>query len=462
MILKASQRGGGKQLALHLLKTEENEHVEVHDIRGFISDDLVGALQEAHAISKATKCKQFLFSVSLNPPPQQRVEISTFEDAIQRIEEKNGLTGQPRAIVFHEKEGRRHAHAVWSRIDADTLTAKNLPFFKNKLRDLSRELYIENGWKMPRGLMNSREADPRNFTLAEWHQAKRAGLHARDIKSIMQECWAASDSAAAFTQALKARGFTLARGDRRGHVALSPEGEVFSVARAVGKRSKDVAKRLGEPERLPSVTDARAQLAKDLSQTYQRHRKEADHQKKRELAPIEKQRSEMAAAHRLERARLDARQKERWIQESKERAARIPSGMRGLWSRLSGQQALIQKQNEREAYLALQRDRAQRQAIIDAQLAERRTLQAQIKATRDRHAALLRELRSDQQQIKQTLSAPPVMKEFEAQANPAAKPSATRREDKSPSPTERLDRLRGAGSSSEQSHTPRHNRDRER
>lgn len=73
MILKASQRGGGKQLALHLLKTEENEHVEVHDIRGFVSNDLLGSLTEAHAISKATKCKQFLFSVSLNPPPQEKV-----------------------------------------------------------------------------------------------------------------------------------------------------------------------------------------------------------------------------------------------------------------------------------------------------------------------------------------------------------------------------------------------------
>ena len=31
MILKASQRAGGKQLARHLLKTDENEHVEVHD-----------------------------------------------------------------------------------------------------------------------------------------------------------------------------------------------------------------------------------------------------------------------------------------------------------------------------------------------------------------------------------------------------------------------------------------------
>lgn len=442
MILKASTRAGGKQLARHLLKTDENEHVEVHDIRGFISDDLVGAFQEAFAISKATKCKQFLFSASLNPPPQERVEISTFEDAIQRIEEKNGLTGQPRAIVFHEKEGRRHAHAVWSRIDADTLTAKNLPFFKNKLRDLSRELYLENGWKMPRGLMNSREADPRNFTLKEWQQSKRTGRDPRDLKDLMQECWAISDSPAAFAQALKARGITLARGDRRGHVALTHDGEVLSVSRYTGKKTKEIEARLGKPETYPSIADARTQLAKDLSQAYQRQRKEADALKRHQLAPLEQKRLEMATAHRLERARLDTRQRDRWTLESKERAARIPVGMRGLWSRLSGQQAQIQKQNEREAYEALQRDRAQRQAIIDAQLAERQRLQSQIKAVRDRHAALLRELRADQKQVQRTLESPSVKREFEAKANPRA--------DVRPSPKQRLDRLR-EGKGSEQS-----------
>ncbi len=63
MILKGSQRGGAKQLGLHLLKTAENEHVEIHDVRGFMTDDIVGALREAEAVSKGTKCKQFLFSV---------------------------------------------------------------------------------------------------------------------------------------------------------------------------------------------------------------------------------------------------------------------------------------------------------------------------------------------------------------------------------------------------------------
>ena len=37
MILKGSQRGGAKALALHLLRADENEHVEVHELRGFVS-----------------------------------------------------------------------------------------------------------------------------------------------------------------------------------------------------------------------------------------------------------------------------------------------------------------------------------------------------------------------------------------------------------------------------------------
>ncbi len=330
MILKASQRGGGKQLGLHLMKTEENEHVEVHEIRGFVSDDIVGALKEAYAVSKGTRCKQFLFSVSLNPPPNERVPVETFEAAISRIEEKNGLTGQPRIVVFHEKEGRRHAHAVWSRIDAETMTAKNLSHFKLKLRDLSRELYLEHGWKMPRGLMNSREADPRNFTLKEWQQSKRMGRDARDLKELMQECWAVSDSKAAFLQALKSRGFTLAKGDRRGHVAITPEGEVLSVARYTGKKTKEIEARLGKPDALPSVSEAKAQLAKDLSVTFKRHMREAEEQKRRDLAPLDAERRAMAQGQRQERVLLRAKQSERWIAESRGRAARFDKGVKGF------------------------------------------------------------------------------------------------------------------------------------
>ena len=118
MILVGNQRGGARDLAQHLMKPE-NERVEVAELRGFIADNLDGAFQESYAISRGTKCKQFLFSLSLNPPKDAEVSEDDFRRAINQAEQKLGLAGQPRAIVFHDKRGddgklRRHAHAVWS------------------------------------------------------------------------------------------------------------------------------------------------------------------------------------------------------------------------------------------------------------------------------------------------------------------------------------------------------------
>lgn len=400
MILKASQRGGGYQLAQHLLRTDENEHLSVHDIRGFAANDVKGAFKEAYSASRATRCKQFLFSVSLNPPQQESVPVTTFEDAIQRIEDKNGLTGQPRVVIFHEKEGRRHAHAVWSRIDSEKMTARNLPHFKIKLRNLSREIYLEQGWKMPRGLMNSREADPRNCSLDEWYQAKRNGENARDLKEILQECWAVSDSKKAFVQAIEARGMALAKGDRRGHVVITGDGSVLSVARYTGKQAKAVRERLGEPDALPSVDAAKSKLATELFQTNKRHVREAEQKKQHALAPLEQRRRAMVVTQQRERADLKARQEERWTFETKARAARFDKGLKGLWHSLTGKNAAIQKRNLNEAYASLKRDREQTENLIAAQLEQRRSLQAEIQQVRERHAALLRELRTEKTAIK--------------------------------------------------------------
>jgi len=116
MILKGNARGGAKNLALHLMK-DENDHITIHELRGFMSDRLLPALNEIHAINRGTKASKFLFSLSLNPPETASVSTADFIDAIERVEHKLALDGQPRAIVFHEKQGRRHCHVVWSRID---------------------------------------------------------------------------------------------------------------------------------------------------------------------------------------------------------------------------------------------------------------------------------------------------------------------------------------------------------
>jgi hypothetical protein len=92
MILVGNQRGGAKDLAVHLLK-DENDHVLVHELRGFAAPDLRGAFNEAYAVSRETRCKQYLFSLSLNPPAAARVTTDDFQSAIGRVEQQLGLTG---------------------------------------------------------------------------------------------------------------------------------------------------------------------------------------------------------------------------------------------------------------------------------------------------------------------------------------------------------------------------------
>ncbi|WP_156840916.1 relaxase/mobilization nuclease domain-containing protein [Novosphingobium aquimarinum] len=260
MILKGSQRAGGLQLAAHLLNDRDNDHVTVHELRGFVAGDLHGALHESYAISQGTKCKQHLFSLSLNPPKNAVLGEEAFECAANACEERLGLTGQPRAIIIHEKEGRRHAHVVWSRIDGEEMRAINISHFKNKLMSLSKELYLKHGWDLPDGLKHMGGKSPLNFTLAEWQQAKRVGLDPREIKQAFQQAYQQADGLKAFAAALEERGYFIAKGDWRGLVALDVDCNVYSLSRYTGIKTKELRARFGNGDGLPSVAMVTANI----------------------------------------------------------------------------------------------------------------------------------------------------------------------------------------------------------
>lgn len=386
MILKASQRSGARQLSAHLMRTDENEHVELHEVSGFMSETLHDALLEAQAMAKGTQCKQYLFSVSLSPPAHENVRVEVFEQAVNAIEERLGLQGQPRAIIFHEKEGRRHAHAVWSRIDAETMTAKHLPFFKTKLNDLAKQLFLENGWSMPKGFENPKLRDPTSFTLQEWQQAKRAGLDPRELKAAVQDCWKRSDGAVAFAHALEERGLYLARGDRRGHVVLTLDGEPFALSRLVDAKAKEVTAKLGDPNQLLSVEETKARLAEKIAPRLSGYIKDAKRIAANAMKPLIEERTRLTADHKAARAGLDKVHAERWNAEQQTRASRTRKGWAGVWDFMTGRYFKVRKQNDLEVQFAKERDRTERHGLITSQLKERQELQSNIKTARRREA----------------------------------------------------------------------------
>lgn len=395
MILKGSQRSGGQNLAAHLLNINDNDHVRLHELRGFASRDLRGAFKEAEAVARGTKCRQYLFSLSFSPPSSGSVSVEQFEEAIGRAETKLGLDGQPRAIVFHEKEGRRHAHCVWSRIDAQTMTARQMSFFKTKLSGLSRELYLEHGWKMPRGLENAAERNPVNFTLAEWQQAKRQDIDPRWLKSTLQDCWQRSDSAGALNQALQASGFFLARGDRRSHVVLDHRGEVWSLPRMLGLKTKEVQDRLGDGENLGTVEDAKRQIAEKMTPALRRHVEESRAEFKERDSQLKNYRSEMVRLQRKARDKLESQQAQEWQAETQKRAERLPKGLRGLLARLTGSYKKIKTRNEAEAKATSGRQALERQRLIEQHLKQRAVLREREQELRQQQAERLSALRSD-------------------------------------------------------------------
>ncbi|TXI18512.1 MAG: relaxase [Nitrosomonas sp.] len=384
MILKASQRGGSLQLAAHLNKTEENEHVELHEIRGFMADDVDGALHEAYAMSRGTRCTKFLFSVSLNPPETENVPIDKFEDALGRIENKLGLENQPRVVVFHEKEGRRHAHCVWSRIKTDEMKAVHLSHYKNKLMDVSKQLYLENNWDMPKGFIDKNQKNPLNYTRQEWQQALRTGQNPKIIKAALQESWLISDSRKAFEHALQDRGYYLARGDKRGYVAVDLYGEVYSLSRQIGVKKADLTKKLGDAQQLPSVEEAKNKISGRLTQQFKGYSNELNLKHKQELQPLFHAKKAMTHQHR--QARTDQKQmhESRWKAEEQERSARLRKGFQGLWDRLTGAYQRTCAKNEKETQKVSLRDKEEKENLVAKQLTERRKLQTQFKDLRQK------------------------------------------------------------------------------
>lgn len=407
MIFYASQRANAAELGKHLLNGDENDHVTVHEVRGFVSETLAGALREAEAMSRGTRCKQFLFSVSLNPPEDADVPIEEFEAAIEEIERRLHLIDQPRVVVFHEKNGRRHCHAVWSRIDTEKLVAVNMAHFKRKLMDLSRGLFLKYGWKMPEGMKKGQPRSPWHMTREEHRQAVRLSQDPQAMKIMLKSIWEQSDSKESFASALQERGFLLARGDSRGFVALDVTGGVYSLTRWLDIGTRELKARLGFPEKLPDIASAKTFLAERMGENLQRYIVESKQRAKEIRQPLVQEIRALVAVQRKERETLTQRQQTRWVQETRQRAARLPRGFKGIWHKATGEYKKIRALNEAETKIALERDRKELHALVRSHLLERQELQKTVKTYKEEHKTEALRIRQEIARYVSTATEPP-------------------------------------------------------
>lgn len=378
MIINASQRANAGELARHLLNVLDNDHVEVHSINGFMADNLADALNESATLSKHTQCKKHLFSVSFNPPLNEDVKTKDFADAIARCAQKLGLEQQPHAIVFHEKHGRRHAHAVFCRINLESMKAIHLPFFKNKMAELSKELYLEHNWALPQGHLDKSLRNPVNFSLQEFQQAKRMDVDPKLIKQALQSCWKRSNDRESFEKTIEKHGYYLAQGDRRGFVAVNHDGKVLSLTRWLGVKNKDLKKKLGAYQTLPDIDTAKAKMNKSMVNRVKSFQRDIRQRYKAQKAPLLAAKQQMIAGHRLARDMLKDKLGKRQTYEMRMRQARFSHGLKRVWSRVTGQYRRIERRNEIETFECHQRDQLETDNLILSQLDEQKDIQSSL------------------------------------------------------------------------------------
>ena len=406
MIPKASQRGLGEDLATHLMNEEDNEYREVAEIRGAIAQDLHGAFAEwepqAHAL---TRCKNYLYSLSINPDHyQRRLTREEYFDYIEATEKKLGLNGQPRAVVFHIKEDqsgepREHCHVVWSRIDSGQGKAVHLAFDHDKLMMVTRQFAHEHGLKLPDGYYKDREGKKHQVTLYEQHQQKLTGVSLAERKAIVTQAWQRSDSAKSFVQALQERGYMLATGNKP-YVLVDLYGCMNSLPKLIDDRqvrTKDVRALLENefpPESLPTVDEA-LQLAAEHRKAREDFAKanfkaeELNRLKDRQAGRRQKIEADVAKGeqrqakefrdlkerHRRERAEA----RDAYLNEVRriraERRESEPKGLSGFLSRFTGItriREMIQRQRDKKLYETFI---AGRLDLLGRQQSEERALQ---------------------------------------------------------------------------------------
>ena len=128
--LKAKAHSGYENLGRHLMKTDENEVVEI-DAFG-VSDDAITGVAELHALSKALSrrgTRRTLLHVSINP----RYELGEdgWSHAWELYEQEFGLVGRAYVQARHVKRRANgskitHCHRVYSTIDPVKRTVVNL------------------------------------------------------------------------------------------------------------------------------------------------------------------------------------------------------------------------------------------------------------------------------------------------------------------------------------------------
>jgi hypothetical protein len=266
MIIKGGSRSGPRQLARHLSRTDTNERVQVLELQS-PTGDLTEALRDWQTLADGTRGTKGLYHANIDPAAGYTMSPEQWRRSVDVLEQELGLTGQPRTIVMHEKNGREHIHVVWQRTDIDTMTMvpDSFNYVAHERASLALEQEFGHEHVPGKHAKRDREKQPEfpqaEANHAEWQQGERTGIDPRAFKEAVTQLHQQCDTGQAFKAALEEKGYLLAKGDRRDYVIVDGHGQVYSLARQIkGVTAKDLRAFMADIDReaIQGVEQAKA------------------------------------------------------------------------------------------------------------------------------------------------------------------------------------------------------------
>jgi len=232
-------------------------------------DDLHKALLEMSlTVELSRRTNKGLYHTIINPAPEESFRFSDQDwiRAADILAEHTGFTGQPRAIVIHEKANRKHAHVVFQRYS------------------------FEHGKIIPNNFSRLKQNDARMQMEQELglHRTRKKDLDQAALRELVTALWHRHPVGQDFIRALEANGCTGARSQERHPLRLvDSRGVDYDLVRMISgvrKRQveeklksialpekKAVSKRVRQAQRMRPAETEREHRAKELKAQMQRH-----------------------------------------------------------------------------------------------------------------------------------------------------------------------------------------------
>ncbi len=269
--------------SLEQIERGEGQHTAGR-IEWFHVENAAGIEDERAAIGlmidtarQSKRCEKPVYAFSLGWHPEQKPERAEMIEAGRAALKVLGMEEHQAVFVAHNDTAHKHVHVIVNRVHPQTLKAANNYRDQEKLSAWALEQERSQNRIYCKAREHRANARARETAHAQEgpQEARQRPQQARYVDNTLAECWTHSDSGKGFQSALEAKGWTLAKGDRKEAVlmAVTPSGRAFAVLRELNKGLAPGRKLKGEGldrkladlkrESLPTVEQAQRAIAED-------------------------------------------------------------------------------------------------------------------------------------------------------------------------------------------------------